>query len=183
MNMHTDKQPAAGPELSGGEYLTFTVAQEHYGVDILQVREIRSFEKATRIAGAASHFLGVLNLRGTIVPIMDLRLLLNPDDTSSQTDGRTAIVIVCVDARVLGLVVDSVSDVTRVEAGQMRELPRMPMVASGSEVVAGLADIEGQCVLLLDLARVADRSAHLSGQTDSSGTDGGVDAAAGLVAA
>lgn len=145
-------RPAAGA--GGGEYLTFTLGQEHYGIDILQVREIRSYEKTTRIAGAASHFLGVLNLRGAIIPIVDLRQLLAGSETT-HIGGQSAIVIICVDEQMLGLLVDGVSDVRRIDAAQMRALPALSTGAEEAGMVAGLADVDGQNLLLLDLDRVA----------------------------
>ena len=139
----------------GGEYLTFILGQEHYGIDILQVREIRSYEKTTRIAGAASHFLGVLNLRGAIIPIVDLRQLLAGSETG-HIGGQSAIVIVCVHEQMLGLLVDGVSDVRHIEAGQMRALPGLSSGADEDEgMMAGLADVDGQNLLLLDLDSVA----------------------------
>ena len=91
------------------EYLTFRLDQEEYGIDILKVQEIRGYEQPTRIANAPAFIKGVVNLRGTIVPIVDMRLKFNC--AQADYNSFTVVIILNLRDRVVGIVVDSVSDV------------------------------------------------------------------------
>ncbi len=94
---------------AGGEFLSFTLGAEHYGVDILKVQEIRGYDAVTRVPDAPDYIKGVINLRGTIVPVIDLRLKLRLDN--ARYDAFTVMIVLNVEDRVVGIVVDSVSDV------------------------------------------------------------------------
>jgi purine-binding chemotaxis protein CheW len=107
----------------GGEFLTFRLGGEEYGIDILRVQEIRSYEPPTRIANAPSFIKGVVNLRGVIVPIIDLRLKLNCETAEYNT--FTVVVVLNVKGRVVGAVVDSVSDVLELTKDQIKPAPEM----------------------------------------------------------
>ena len=115
MNMMTDAAQVARHEAAraaahaGGEFLTFRLGEEEYGIDILRVQEIRSYEQPTRIANAPAFIKGVVNLRGVIVPIVDLRLKLGCD--TAEYNSFTVVIVLNVKGRVVGAVVDSVSDV------------------------------------------------------------------------
>src|ERR1700709_434713 len=115
MDMMTDArqiaqhEAARGAAMMGGEFLTFRLGAEEYGIDILKVQEIRSYEQPTRIANSPSFIKGVVNLRGVIVPIVDLRLKLGC--TSAEYNSFTVAIVLNVKGRVVGIVVDSVSDV------------------------------------------------------------------------
>lgn len=111
-----DSNPNAAS--SGGEYLSFTLGAEHYGVDILKVQEIRGYDSVTRVPDAPDYIKGVINLRGTIVPVIDLRLKLRLDE--ARYDAFTVMIVLNVDNRVVGIVVDSVSDVIPLSADQIR---------------------------------------------------------------
>ncbi len=104
-----------------GEYLTFRLGGEEYGIDILRVQEIRSYEAPTRIANAPPFLKGVVNLRGVIVPIIDLRLKLSCD--SADYNGFTVVIVLNVHHRVVGVVVDSVSDVLELNHEQIKSAP------------------------------------------------------------
>lgn len=106
-----------------GEYLTFRVGAEEYGIDILRVQEIRSYEPPTRIAGAPPFVKGVVNLRGTIVPVVDLRLKLGCEQASY--DRFTVVVVLNVRGRVVGAVVDSVSDVIELGSDDIKPAPEI----------------------------------------------------------
>src|SRR5690606_27977910 len=103
------------------EILTFRIGAEEYGVDILKVQEIRGWEQPTTIANAPPFIKGVINLRGTIVPIVDMRIKFNLD--SADYNQFTVVIILNVANRVVGMVVDSVSDVSAVEREQIRQVP------------------------------------------------------------
>ena len=133
MNMMTDATVVArheaarsgkAPEAAtGGEFLTFRLGAEEYGIDILKVQEIRSYEAPTRIANAPSFIKGVVNLRGVIVPIVDLRIKLGCE--LAEYNGFTVVIVLNVKGRVIGAVVDSVSDVLELKVDQIKAAPEM----------------------------------------------------------
>src|SRR6185436_4878767 len=124
-------------ELAMNECLSFRLGGEEYGIDILAVQEIRGFERPTRIANSPAFLLGVVNLRGTIVPIVDLRVKLGFPEASY--DAFTVVIILNMDGRTTGVVVDAVSDVLQLSAADVREPPEM--AASASLAVRGLATL------------------------------------------
>ncbi|AOV00776.1 chemotaxis protein CheW [Delftia tsuruhatensis] len=105
------------------EFLSFRLGGEEYGIDILRVQEIRSYEAPTRIANAPHFIKGVINLRGVIVPIVDLRLKLGCE--SAEYTDFTVVIVLNVRGRVIGVVVDSVSDVLALGADNIKPAPRM----------------------------------------------------------
>ena len=107
----------------GGEFLTFRLGAEEYGIDILRVQEIRSYEQPTRIANAPAFIKGVVNLRGVIVPIVDLRLKLGC--ATAEYNTFTVVVVLNVRGRVVGAVVDSVSDVLELSREQIKPSPEL----------------------------------------------------------
>lgn len=110
----------ASPAADPGEYLTFRLGAEEYGIGILQVQEIRGYEVPTRLAGAPASVRGVLNLRGIVVPVADLRANLG---TEPVFDASTVTMVLNVAGRTVGAVVDSVSDVIKLDADQIRPAP------------------------------------------------------------
>jgi purine-binding chemotaxis protein CheW len=133
------------------EFLTFCIGAEEYGIDILRVQEIRSYEAPTRITGAPRFVTGVTNLRGVIVPVVDLRLRLLAD---ARHDASTVIVVLNVHGRVVGVVVDSVSDVIEFSAEQVKPAPRFNDTVNANHIV-GIASVEGSAgermLILLDI--------------------------------
>jgi len=116
---------AAAPRAAAipNEFLSFRLGDEEYGIDILHVQEIRSYEAPTRIANAPLFIKGVVNLRGVIVPIVDLRLKLSC--ASADYTGFTVVIVLNVRGRVIGAVVDSVSDVLMLGADNIKPAPQM----------------------------------------------------------
>ena len=129
------------------QYLTVNLANEEYGIDILAVREIRGWTSVTRIPQAPGYVLGVLNLRGAIVPVLDLRLRFGL--IREEYTGTTVTVIITVAGRLFGIVVDAVSDVLDVEQNNVRPVPDMG-TAVDTEYLKGLTSIGERMVLLLD---------------------------------
>lgn len=113
------RQPGVMPS----EFLSFRLGGEEYGIDILRVQEIRSYEAPTRIANSPAFIKGVVNLRGVIVPVVDLRLKLGCD--SAAYNEFTVIIVLNVRGRVIGAVVDSVSDVLALSAENIKPAPEM----------------------------------------------------------
>ncbi len=133
------------------QVLSFQLGDETYGVDILAVKEIRGWSPVTRIPQSGEHVLGVLNLRGAIVPIMDLRRLFAL--TSAQFTAVTVVIVMSIATpagpRECGIVVDAVSDVVDVPAEAIRPAPGLNGQAN-AEFIAGLAQVEDRMLILLD---------------------------------
>ena len=120
---HLARHEADALAARAGEYLTFRLGGEEYGIDILRVQEIRSYEQPTRIANAPGYIKGVVNLRGVIVPIVDLRVRLGC--AQAEYNHFTVVIVLNVKGRVVGAVVDSVSDVLELPAEAIRPAPPM----------------------------------------------------------
>lgn len=137
------------------QYLTFMLADEEYGVDILKVQELRGWEKVTPIPNTEAYVLGVINLRGIVVPIVDLRrrFRMPPKEFSSTT----VVIIVKVKGkdheRVIGIVVDAVSEVYSIAADQLRPAPDLEGAIS-NDFIHDLATIDDKMVILLDIDRL-----------------------------
>ncbi|KQP44982.1 chemotaxis protein CheW [Pseudorhodoferax sp. Leaf274] len=134
-----------------GEYLTFRLGQEEYGIDILKVQEIRGYEQPTRIAHAPVFLKGVVNLRGTIVPIVDMRLKFNC--AQAEYNSFTVVIILHLRARIVGIVVDSVSDVLQLQADQIRPAPEVETSVDANCIV-GLGALSERMLILLDIERL-----------------------------
>ena len=130
------------------ELLTFTLGEESYGIDILMVQEIRGYETVTRIANTPNFIKGVINLRGHIVPIVDLRLKLGLGE--AKYDAGTVVIILNVLKRVVGVVVDSVSDVITIPTSSVKPAPEFGSVL-GTQYILGLATVENQMLIVIDI--------------------------------
>jgi len=133
------------------EYLTFRLDQEEYGIDILKVQEIRGYEPPTRIANAPNFIKGVVNLRGTIVPIVDMRLKFTC--SKAEYNSFTVVIILNLHHRIVGIVVDSVSDVMELPAENLKAAPDVESVI-GSDSVLGLGSIGDRMLILLDIEKL-----------------------------
>jgi purine-binding chemotaxis protein CheW len=151
MNMNTDTTADKnGSENVGAsqEYLTFVLADESYGIDILKVQEIRGYEAVTKIANTPDFIKGVVNLRGLIVPIVDLRIKFGLGNV--VYDQFTVVIILNLGGRVVGIVVDGVSDVMNLYSNQIRNVP--DIVASiDTKYITGLATVEQKMFILVDI--------------------------------
>lgn len=138
-------------EVEGREFLTFRLGDEEYGIDILKVNEIRGWEKPTAIANMPAFIKGVINLRGTIVPIVDLRLKFRLGE--AKYDSFTVVIIVSVAQRVVGIVVDAVSDVVALAPQQIRPAPDFggPLDA---RFITGLGTVGESMLILADIERL-----------------------------
>jgi len=132
----------------GGEYLVFSLGEEHYAVDILKVQEIRGYENVTRIANAPAFIKGVTNLRGVIVPIVDLRLKFQLGQAEYTT--QTVVIVINIGERVVGIVVDGVSDVISLAADQVLPPPEFG-ARMNSDFLAGLATVNDHMLLIMDI--------------------------------
>jgi purine-binding chemotaxis protein CheW len=133
------------------EYLTFRLDQEEYGIDILKVQEIRGYEKPTRLANAPEFIKGVVNLRGTIVPIVDMRLKFQC--AKAEYNDFTVVIILNLRSRIVGIVVDSVSDVMELPADSIKAAPEIDSVID-SAAVMGLGSVGDRMLILLDIEKL-----------------------------
>ena len=154
--MHTT-QAAGGHDamrdaaMAGGEFLTFTLGHEEYGIEILKVQEIRGYDAVTCIANAPAYIKGVINLRGIIVPIVDMRIKFNlgkPEYTQF-----TVVIILNVAGRVVGMVVDSVSDVLTLKADEVRPAPEFG-ASLDTQYIIGLGTLDQRMLILMDIEKL-----------------------------
>jgi purine-binding chemotaxis protein CheW len=140
------------------QVLTFVLGNETYGVDILRVQEIRGWSSVTKIPHAPTHVLGVLNLRGSIVPIVDMRMQFNLE--RAEYTAVTVIIVLSVQSRTgrrdFGLVVDGVSDVVDVNAAEVKPAPDLGS-RTATEYIRGLMPVADRMVMLLDIDRLIGR--------------------------
>jgi purine-binding chemotaxis protein CheW len=153
--MQPETKPAAnfGQELAVSEnahqFITFTLGQEEYGIDIMVVREIKGWTETTTIPNAPAHVRGVINLRGIIVPIFDLRARFGVGVTVPTS--MHVVIIVAAGTRTVGLLVDTVSDIISVDPKEIRDVPEMGMPME-DQFLEGLVAIENRMVTLVSLA-------------------------------
>jgi purine-binding chemotaxis protein CheW len=133
------------------EFLAFKLGAEEYGIDILRVQEIRSYEPPTRIANAPDHVLGVVNLRGVIVPIVDMRLKFKLEPV--RYDSFTVVIVLNIGARVMGMVVDAVSDVTTLTPEQLRPVPDFSSAIESSHLLA-IGTVQERMLILVDIEKL-----------------------------
>ena len=139
-----------------GQFLTFTLQNEEYGIEILKVQEIKGFSKITPIPNAPPFVRGVMNLRGTVVPIIDLRARFSM--TEKEYDQFTCIVVVNVGSRVVGLVVDTVSDVLNIPNDAIADPPELT-TAGDASCITGMGKLGERIVMLLDTGRLVGAGA------------------------
>lgn len=140
--------PATQTLAHGAQYLTLRLGGEEYAIDILRVQEIRSYEEPTRMVNAPSFIKGVVNLRGVIVPIVDLRLKLNIDKV--EYNEFTVVIILIVRGTVIGAVVDAVSDVVTLTAQSIKPAPQFE-TAIDSRFITGLADVGERMLIVMNI--------------------------------
>ncbi|MES2071543.1 MAG: chemotaxis protein CheW [Pseudomonadota bacterium] len=141
----------SGLDIAGQEFLAFTLGREEYGIDILKVQEIRGYEAVTRIANAPDFLKGVINLRGIIVPVVDMRIKFNLGEPTY--DQFTVVIILNIGGRIVGMVVDSVSDVTTLMPEQVRAAPEMGTTFS-TDFLIGLGTLEERMLILVDIDKL-----------------------------
>ncbi len=136
---------------NGNEFLAFTLGKEEYGIDILKAQEIRGYEAVTRIANSPDFIKGVVNLRGIIVPIVDMRIKFQLGEPTY--DQFTVVIILNIGGRVVGMVVDSVSDVITLTQEQIKPAPEMGTTFD-SDYLIGLGTLEQRMLILVDIDKL-----------------------------
>ncbi|WP_423186325.1 chemotaxis protein CheW [Alishewanella sp. d11] len=163
MNIQLNMQQRT--EIARLEFLTFTLGDEHYGLDIMKVKEIRGYETVTKIANAPPFIKGVLNLRGDIVPIIDLRLKFSVGNPTYNE--FTIVIMLHISERIVGIVVDAVSDVINISTDDVKPPPQFG-VAFDSQYLHGLAPINEQMIILLNIeALISSKELCLFDSDDS----------------
>ena len=142
--------PTAGEEIR--QYITFTVGSEEYGVGILAVREIRGWTPENKLPNLPPHVRGIINLRGTIIPILDLRARFGGGMTAATK--THVVVVIQVGETARGLLVDAISDILTISREQIRPVPAMESGREHAEYLTGLFTVEQRMVTLLDVARL-----------------------------
>ena len=137
------------------EFLAFKLGAEEYGIDILRVQEIRSYEEPTRIANAPAFIKGVVNLRGVIVPIVDMRLKFKLE--RADYDGFTVVIVLNIGHRVVGMVVDGVSDVITLTPEQLRPVPEFNSTIASDHLLA-IGSIDQRMLILVDIEKLMTSS-------------------------
>ena len=147
---HNDSGAGEDDQIAS-EYLTFRLGEEEYAIDILKVQEIRGYEPPTAIAYAPPFIKGVINLRGIIVPIVDMRLKFGCE--RADYDEFTVVIILALGDRTVGIVVDSVSDVLKIESSEIKPAPEIDDVIDAS-CIMGLASIGERMLILVDIEKL-----------------------------
>jgi len=140
-----------GTPAVGNEFLTFTLGREEYGIDILKVQEIRGYDAVTHIANAPEFIKGVINLRGIIVPIVDMRIKFNLGNV--EYNQFTVVIILNIAKRVVGMVVDGVSDVTTLKAEEIKPAPEFG-TGLDTQYLLGLGTVDERMLILVDIERL-----------------------------
>ena len=136
---------------AGQEFLSFVLGDAQYCIDILKVQEIRTYEAPTRIANTPAFIKGVMNLRGNIVPIIDLRVKFGLPE--QRYDTQTVVIVLNIAKRTVGVVVDGVSDVINVPAAEIKPPPELGG-ALDTQYLQGLATVNGQMMIIIDIERL-----------------------------
>jgi len=149
-----ERQPAAAHPAavtSIREFLAFKLGNEEYGIDILRVQEIRSYEEPTRMANAPAFIKGVINLRGVIVPIVDMRMKFNLEQVNYNS--FTVVIVLNIGQQVVGMVVDGVSDVITLAPEQLRPVPELSASVASDHLLA-IGSLDDRMLILLDIEKL-----------------------------
>jgi purine-binding chemotaxis protein CheW len=148
----------AGTDSRAGKYLTFVLAGEEYGVEILKVREIIGLMDTTAVPGMPDYVNGVINLRGKVIPVIDMRLKFRMP--AAEHTSESCIIVMDVRGNLMGVVVDCVSEVLEILSEEIEDAPNVG-VAVKNEFILGMAKSKGRVKILLDIDRVLCEAAEL----------------------
>ena len=146
-----DNQKSGASSVTGRECLTFTLGDEEYGIDILMVQEIRGYETVTKIANIPDFIKGVINLRGVIVPVVDMRIKFQLGNVAYNQ--FTVVIVLNVCGRVIGMVVDGVSDVVALTPEQIRATPEFGS-SLDTQYLIGMGTVDKRMIILIDIERL-----------------------------
>jgi purine-binding chemotaxis protein CheW len=146
------------------QFLTFSICGEEYGVELMSVREIKGWSKTTRLPNSPEFMKGVINLRGVVIPIFDLRNRFGMGET--EPTEKNAVIILAVEKRLIGILVDAVSDILNTTIDQIRPAPHVESKIDAS-FVSGLIAIEDKMVVLLDVEKIFDMDTIVQAEKES----------------
>ena len=155
MTLESEERSVTSSSTANHELLTFSLGHEEYGIDILKVQEIRGYDAVTHIANCPDFIKGVTNLRGIIVPIVDMRIKFNLEST--EYNDTTVVIILNVARRVIGMVVDGVSDVISLKADQIKAAPEFGS-AIDTRYVTGVGTVEDRMLIIVDIEKLLGSS-------------------------
>ncbi len=153
--MQATQEAASADVMTNNEFLSFTLGKEEYGIDILKVQEIRGYDAVTVLANTPEFIKGVINLRGIIVPIVDMRIKFNLGNVTY--DELTVVIILNVANRVVGMVVDGVSDVISLTSEQIKPAPEFG-AGLDTQYILGLGTLDDRMIILADIERLMSSS-------------------------
>lgn len=168
MAEQTTVESSEDQQEKAGKYLTFVLAEEEYGLEILKVREIIGLMGITAVPRTPEHVKGVINLRGKVIPVIDLRLKFGMQEIEHTTE--TCIIVVSVNESEIGVLVDRVSEVLDIEAGQIEEAPSFGSEVN-TEFIMGMGMADDKVTILLDISKVLadeDAAALVAGSDEAS---------------
>jgi purine-binding chemotaxis protein CheW len=151
--MEQIQMTTSAPDYTGdvNQYLTFSLGQEEYGIEILKVQEIKGYSAITYIPNAPAHIKGVMNLRGTVIPVVDLRAKFSMP--AVEYTKFTVIIVLTVGEKILGLVVDAVSDVLNIAPDEVRPAPDFGARVD-TRFISGVATLNDKLAVLLDIHKL-----------------------------
>lgn len=151
--MKPNQEASTGSHLAAtdNEFLIFTLGNEEYGIDILRVQEIRGYDAVTAIANTPEFIKGVINLRGIIVPIVDMRIKFNLKNV--EYNQFTVVIILNLTSRVVGMVVDGVSDVITLMPEQVKAAPEFS-ASLDTQYIKGLGAVDSRMIILMDIEKL-----------------------------
>ncbi len=152
LNDSMDMEDTSGVSM---QFLTFTIGEEEYGVDIMKVREVKGWSETTRLPNTPEYMRGVLNLRGIVIPIFDLRMRFGGGMTEAKE--KHVIVIMAVGDRIAGVLVDTVSDILSTNSNEIKAAPNTEIPVD-DQFVTGLIAVEERMVVVLDMEKLLDAS-------------------------
>ncbi len=151
MEQHATAEIQTAPGTGLSQYLTFSLGDEEYGLEILKVQEIKGYSAVTPIPNTPPHVKGVMNLRGTVIPVVDLRTKFSLD--AVEYSKFSVIIIVTVAEKTIGLIVDAVSDVLEIPVAEIRPAPNLG-TRTDTRFISGMAELDQKLVVLLDLDKL-----------------------------
>jgi len=160
---HTAESPSNSADTV--QFLTFTIGKEEYGVDIMMVREVKGWAETTRLPNTPEYIRGVLNLRGIIIPIFDLRARFGGGLT--QATEKNVVIILAVGERTIGILVDTVSDILTVASEDIKTSPDTDATDIDDKFVNGLIAVEERMVVLLDISILLNNDMDKIGEPDA----------------
>lgn len=161
---NTEEQVVQGEEKKVGGYLTFTLGSEEFGIDIGDVIEIIGVQPITHLPEVPHYIKGIINLRGRVVPVIDMRLKFGKE--SAEYDDRTCVIVIEINALTVGLIVDRVSEVTAIANDQIVAPPEQGSMGTQNQYISGIGKVGDTIILLLDCDKLLQEDTAMEENRD-----------------